>query len=61
MTEFPGPGPMQHLRQVLAITFLASILGFTGLFVWMYRLRAEMLMLHERLAQREGSYAELPA
>lgn len=27
MTEFPGPGPMQHLRQVLAITFLASILG----------------------------------
>ncbi|MFN8569597.1 MAG: hypothetical protein U0Z44_19190 [Kouleothrix sp.] len=36
-----------------------SIAGFTGLFV--YRLRAAMLVLHERLAQREGSYAELPA
>jgi heme exporter protein C len=57
--EAPGTHLLSNQRTLW--TFLASILGFTGLFVWMYRLRAEMLMLHERLAQREGSYAELPA
>jgi hypothetical protein len=39
------------------LTFLASITGFTALFVWLYRLRAAMLTVEERLAQREGIYA----
>jgi heme exporter protein C len=53
--EAPGTGLLSNLRTLW--TFLASIVGFTGLFVWLYRLRAEMLMLDERLAQREVSYA----
>ncbi|MFL5805389.1 MAG: cytochrome c biogenesis protein [Roseiflexaceae bacterium] len=53
--EAPGTGLLSNLRTLG--TFLASIVGFSGLFVWLYRLRAEMLMLEERLAQREGSYA----
>jgi heme exporter protein C len=57
--EAPGSGLLANQRTLWI--FLASIAGFTGLFVWMYRLRAAMLVLHERLAQREGSYAELPA
>jgi heme exporter protein C len=53
--EAPGTGLLSNVRTLL--TFLASIVGFTALFVWLYRLRAELLMLDERLAQREGSYA----
>jgi heme exporter protein C len=53
--EAPGTGLLSNLRTLS--TFLASIAGFTGLFVWLYRLRAEMLVLEERLAQHEGSYA----
>jgi heme exporter protein C len=53
--EAPGTGLLSNLRTLW--TFLASIAGFTGLFVWLYRLRAEILVLEERLAQREGSYA----
>jgi heme exporter protein C len=53
--EAPGTGLLSNLRTLW--TFLASIVGFTGLFIWLYRLRAEMLVLEERLAQREGSYA----
>ena len=56
--EAPGTGLLANGRTLL--TFLASIAGFTALFVWMYRLRADMLVLHERLIGREGSYAELP-
>lgn len=41
-------------------TFLAANLGFTGLFLWLFRLRASMLMLGTQLAQRERAY-ELPA
>ena len=61
LLNMEAPGTQLLSNQRTLWTFLASILGFTGLFVWMYRLRAAMLMLHERLAQREGSYAELPA
>jgi heme exporter protein C len=57
--EAPGTGLLSNPSTLW--TFLASILGFTGLFFWMYRLRASMLALGDRLAQREGSYAELPA
>jgi heme exporter protein C len=53
--EAPGTGLLSNLRTLW--TFLASIVGFTGLFVWLYRLRAAMLVLDERLAQREVSYA----
>ena len=37
--EAPGTGLLSNVRTLL--TFLASIIGFTGLFVWLYRLRAE--------------------
>jgi heme exporter protein C len=53
--EAPGTGLLSNLRTLW--TFLAAIIGFTGLFVWLYRLRAAILMLDERLAQREVSYA----
>jgi heme exporter protein C len=57
--EAPGTGLLSNPSTLW--TFLASIIGFTGLFFWMYRLRAGMLVLQDRLARREGSYAELPA
>lgn len=53
--EAPGTNVLSNLRTLW--TFLASIIGFTCLFVWLYRLRAAMLTAEERLAQREGSYA----
>jgi heme exporter protein C len=53
--EAPGTGLLSNQRTLW--TFLAAIAGFTGLFVWLYRLRAAVLMLDERLAQREVSYA----
>ena len=57
--EAPGTGLLSNPSTLW--TFLASIAGFTALFFWLYRLRASMLSLQDRLAQREGSYAELPA
>lgn len=57
--EAPGTGLLSNQRTLW--TFLAAMIGFSGLFVWMYRLRAQVLMLHERLAQQEGSYAEFSA
>jgi len=56
--QAPGTQLLSNTRTLL--TFLASILGFTGLFVWLYRLRAGMLTLEDRLAQRGRTY-ELPA
>jgi heme exporter protein C len=56
--EAPGTGLLSNGRTLW--TFMASNLGFLGLFLWLYRLRADVLMLHERLAQRGGAY-ELPA
>src|SRR5829696_4918605 len=57
--EAPGTGLLSNQRTLW--TFLASIIGFTGLFFWLYRLRAAMLSMEEQLALREGSYVELPA
>jgi len=57
--EAPGTGLLSNQRTLW--TFLASIIGFTGLFFWLYRLRASMLSIEEQLALREGSYVELPA
>jgi len=57
--EAPGTGLLSNPRTLW--TFLASIVGFTALFFWMYRVRADLLIAHEQISQREGSYAELPA
>jgi heme exporter protein C len=57
--EAPGTGLLSNQRTLW--TFLASIVGFTGLFIWLYRLRASLLSMQEQLALREGSYVELPA
>jgi heme exporter protein C len=35
---------------------MAANLGFLGLFIWLYRLRADVLILQERLAERRGTY-----
>lgn len=52
--EAPGTGLLSNPRT--SWTFFAAIIGFTGLFIWLYRLRASMLVLEERLARREGGY-----
>ncbi|MFO7166848.1 MAG: cytochrome c biogenesis protein CcsA [Chloroflexota bacterium] len=56
--EAPGTGLLSNGRTLW--TFMASNLGFLGLFIWLYRLRADVLILQERLARRGGGY-ELPA
>lgn len=56
--EAPGTGLLGNSRTLW--TFMAANLGFLGLFVWLYRLRAEVLILQERLAERRGAH-ELPA
>ncbi len=53
--EARGTGLLGNQRTLW--TFFAAIVGFTGLFVWLYRLRASLLILEDRLAQRGGSYA----
>ncbi len=53
--EVPGKGLLSNQRTLW--TFLASTVGFMGLFIWLYRLRAAFLMLEDRVAQREGTYA----
>jgi heme exporter protein C len=53
--EAPGTNLMSNQRTLWS--FLASMVGFTALSIWLYRLRAAMLFAEERLAQREGSYA----
>ncbi len=50
--EAPGTGVLEN--QITLFTFLASITGFTALFVWMLRLRATLLGLEWAFAQREG-------
>lgn len=52
--DAPGTGLLSNLRTLW--TFLASTIGFTGLFIWLYRLRAAMLVLEDRVARREGAY-----
>ncbi len=53
--EAPGTGLLEN--RITLFTFLASILGFTGLFFWMLNLRATLLGVEWALAQREGSRA----
>jgi heme exporter protein C len=56
--EAPGSGLLSNQKTLW--TFFASIIGFTGLFIWMYRLRAGLLMGEEWVAQRERTYERLP-
>jgi heme exporter protein C len=56
--EAPGTGLLSNQRTFL--TFMAANLGFLALFFWLYQLRADLLILQERLAWRERG-DELPA
>jgi heme exporter protein C len=56
--EAPGTGLLSNQRTLW--TFMAANLGFMGLFFWLYQLRADLLVLHERLTWRERG-DELPA
>jgi heme exporter protein C len=49
----PGTGTLENARTLF--TFLASIAGFTGLFIWLFVLRSTLLGVQWRLAQREGA------
>ncbi len=49
----PGTGTLENATTLL--TFLASIAGFTALFVWMFLVRSALLDVQWRLAQREGA------
>ncbi len=51
--EAPGTGA-SDLRTRL--TLLASTLGFTALFIWMYQIRARLLGIQWQLAQRQGAW-----
>jgi len=52
--EAPGSGLLGNSRTLL--TFFASMIGFTGLFVWMMRLRARLLQSETWVKQREMNY-----
>jgi heme exporter protein C len=56
--QAPGTGLLSNQRTLW--TFLAANIGFMGLFFWLYRLRADLLELQERLTWRERG-DELPA
>jgi heme exporter protein C len=51
--EAPGTGLLENRRTLY--TFLASIIGFTALFIWMFRLRALLLGVQWELEQQEGA------
>lgn len=53
--QAPGTGILDNRRTL--IVFLASIAGFSGLFVWMLNIRATLLGVQWRLAQRSGQVA----
>ncbi|MFV9503004.1 MAG: cytochrome c biogenesis protein [Oscillochloridaceae bacterium umkhey_bin13] len=53
--EAPGTGVLEN--QITLLTFFASIIGFTALFFWMMRVRANLLGLEWLIAQREGGQA----
>lgn len=55
--EAPGSGLLGNSRTLL--TFFASMIGFTGLFVWMTRLRAQLLQGETWVKQREMQYGRL--
>jgi heme exporter protein C len=50
--QAPGSGILNNQRTLL--TFLASIVGFTGLFAWLFALRVSLLAVQWELAKREG-------
>jgi heme exporter protein C len=52
--EAPGTGLLSNGRTLWV--FMAANLGFFGLFLWLYRLRADILVLQERVARRGGRY-----
>lgn len=56
--EAPGTGLLNNPRTFW--TFMAAMVGFSGLSIWLYRLRAALLDLEERLTPYGASY-ELPA
>ncbi len=50
LLNIQAPGNQSQLGNVATrTTFLASLLGFTGLFWWVYRLRVDLLGLRRRL------------
>ena len=52
LLNIQSPGNQSQLGNVATrTTFLASLLGFTGLFWWVYRLRVDILGLRRRLLQ----------
>ncbi len=52
LLNIQSPGNQSQLGNVATrTTFLASLLGFTGLFWWVYRLRVDVLGLRRRLMQ----------
>lgn len=53
--EASGTGILSNRRTL--VVFLASILGFTGLFVWIFRIRVTLLDAQWRLAQRDGVFS----
>ncbi len=54
LLNIQSPGNQSQLGNVATrTTFLASLLGFTGLFWWVYRLRVDVLGLRRRM-QQEG-------
>lgn len=55
--EAPGSGLLSNIRT--QVTFFASIIGFTGLFIWLMLLRARLLNGEEWIKQRERAYGRL--
>jgi len=53
--EAPGTGLLEN--RTTLYTFLASIVGFTALFVWMFRLRATLLGVQWEIERRQGALA----
>ncbi|MBC8077743.1 MAG: cytochrome c biogenesis protein CcsA [Chloroflexales bacterium] len=51
--EAPGTGLLEN--RTTLYTFLASIVGFTALFVWMFRLRAMLLGVEWEIERRQGA------
>jgi heme exporter protein C len=48
----PGAGTLENMRT--SLTFLASNVGFTALFVWLFQIRSTLLGVQWRLEGREG-------
>ncbi len=51
--EAPGTGLLDNQRTL--ITFIASNIGFTALFIWMFQIRATLLGAQWALERREGA------